>query len=151
MSGIYGEDWQMLNINSNVGGPEGKILNAIDYYKNHDNATPGAPKSSGYIIVGDGSYIFKSTDGIKWNTDQSAGLNFQVDPNALPATNFNGVASSKDGSIVVVGDGGIIVRATTLKKSSDPWTIHEVRVGAGVGVTYRGQFVDVVYSNQRLD
>ena len=146
VSGIYGEDWQMLNINSNVGGPEGKILNAIDYYKNHDNATPGAPKSSGYVIVGDGSYIFKSTDGIKWNTDQSAGLNFQVDPNALPATNFNGVASSDDGSIVAVGDNGIIVRATTLKRSSDPWSIHEVRTGAGV--TYQGQFVDVVYSNQ---
>ena len=146
VSGIYGEDWQMLNINSNIGGPEGKILNAIDYYDNNDNLTPAAPKSSGYVIVGDGSYIFKSTDGIKWNTDQSAGLNFQVDPNGLPTTNFNGVASSKDGSIVAVGDHGAIVRATTLKRSSDPWTQHEVRTGAGV--TYQGQFVDVVYTNR---
>lgn len=148
VSGTYGEDWQMFNINSNIGGPEGEILNAIDYYENNDNLTPGAPKSSGYVIVGDNSYIFKSTDGIKWNTDQTAGLNFQVDPNALPLTNFNGVASSKDGSIVAVGDNGIIVRATTLKKSSDSWTTHEVRVGAGVGTVYTGQFVDVVYSNQ---
>ena len=145
VSGTYGEDWQMLNINSSIGGPEGKILNAIDYYDNDDNATPAAPRSSGYVIVGDESYIFKSTDGIKWNTDQSAGLNFQVDPTGLPETNFNGVASSKDGSIVAVGDNGVIVRATTLKRSSDPWSIHFTEVG---GVTYRGQFVDVVYTNQ---
>lgn len=139
ISGVYGQDWLMSNINSTIGGPEGKILNAIEYYEKEDAVTPGAPKSSGYFIVGDGSYIFKSTDGIKWNTDQTAGLNFRVDPSQLPTTNFNGVASG-DGSIVVVGDNGNIVRATTVKKSNDTWQ--------DVGINTTSSFVDITYTGR---
>ena len=133
-----GEDWQMINIDSTLGGPEGQYLNAITYYNRQDASNPGAPLSAGYVAVGHTNYIFKSNNGTKWNEDGTS-LSFQVPESSLPSQalnkNFLGVAANDD-EIVVVGTEGLIIRATTLKSNSDSWTY--------VGVSTTEDFIDVV-------
>ena len=133
-----GEDWQMVNINNTLGGPEGQYLNAVTYYNRQDASNPGAPLSAGYVAVGHTSYIFKSHNGTKWNEDGTS-LSFQVPESSLPSQalnkNFLGVAANDD-EIVVVGTGGLIIRATTLKSNLDSWTY--------VGVSTTEDFIDVV-------
>jgi len=133
-----GEDWQMVNIDSTLGGPGGQYLNAIAYYNRQDASNPGAPLSAGYVAVGHTNYIFKSHSGTKWNEDGTS-LSFQVPQSSLPSQalnkNFLGVAANND-EIVVVGTEGLIIRATTLKSNSDSWTY--------VGVSTTEDFIDVV-------
>ena len=133
-----GEDWQMVNIDSTLGGPGGQYLNAITYYNRQDASNPGAPLSAGYVAVGHTNYIFKSHSGTKWNEDGTS-LSFQVPQSSLPSQalnkNFLGVAANND-EIVVVGTEGLIIRATTLKSNSDSWTY--------VGISTTEDFIDVV-------
>lgn len=133
-----GEDWQMVNIDTTLGGPEEQYLNAITYYNKQDASNPGAPLSAGYVAVGHTNYIFKSNNGTKWNEDGTS-LSFQVPESSLPAQalskNFLGVAANND-EIVVVGTEGLIIRATTLKSNSDSWTY--------VGISTTEDFIDVV-------
>ena len=133
-----GEDWQMLNIDQSLGGPEGKTINKIDYYNKQDASNPGAPISAGYVIVGNDNYIFKSYNGTKWNEDGTS-LSFSVPEASLPSQavgkDFLGVASNED-EIVVVGTEGVIIRATSFKSNSDTWSY--------VGITTTEDFIDVV-------
>ena len=133
-----GEDWQMINIDSTLGGPGGQYLNAITYYNRQDASNPGAPVSAGYVAVGHTNYIFKSHTGTKWNEDGTS-LSFQVPTSSLPADalnkNFLGVAANDD-EIVVVGTEGLIIRATTLKSNADSWTY--------VGISTTEDFIDVI-------
>ena len=133
-----GEDWQMINIDSSLGGPEGQYLNAITYYNKQDGSNPGSPVSAGYVAVGHTNYIFKSHNGTKWNEDGTS-LSFQVPDSSLPGQaankNFLGIAAN-DNEIVVVGTEGLIIRATSLKSSADSWTY--------VGISTTEDFIDVV-------
>ena len=133
-----GEDWQMINIDSTLGGPAGQYLNAVTYYNRQDASNPGAPVSAGYVAVGHTNYIFKSHNGTKWNEDGTS-LSFQVPEDSLPADalnkNFLGVAANND-EIVIVGTEGLIIRATTLKSNSDSWTY--------VGISTTEDFIDVI-------
>lgn len=133
-----GEDWQMINIDSTLGGPAGQYLNAVTYYNKQDASNPGAPVSAGYVAVGHTNYIFKSHNGTKWNEDGTS-LSFQVPEESLPSQalnkNFLGVAANND-EIVIVGTEGLIIRATTLKSNSDSWTY--------VGISTTEDFVDVI-------
>ena len=133
-----GEDWQMLNIDQSLGGPEGKTINKIDYYNKQDASNPGAPISAGYVIVGNDNYIFKSYNGTKWNEDGTS-LSFSVPEASLPSQavgkDFLGVASNED-EIVVVGTEGVIIRATSFKSNSDTWSY--------VGITTTEDFIDIV-------
>lgn len=138
VGGTFGLDWNNVNINSNVGGPEGKTLNSIIYYDRQDASQGGVVKSAGYIIVGNNNYIFKSHNGIKWNTDGTGGLSFIVPDSSLPGDalnkDFNDIATNND-SIIVVGEDGLIIRATQLKSSSDSWSY--------VGITTTEDFISV--------
>ena len=62
-----GTDWQMMNIDSTLGGPEGQDLQKVFYYPRQDKEgiNPNAPVSAGYIAIGKTAYAFKSNDGIK--------------------------------------------------------------------------------------
>ena len=138
IAGTFGLDWNNANINSNVGGPEGKTLNSIIYYDRQDADQGGIVKSAGYIIVGDDNYIFKSHNGIKWNTDGTGGLSFIIPNSSLPGNalnkNYNDIATNND-SIVVVGEDGLIIRATQLKSHLDTWSY--------VGITTTEDFISV--------
>ena len=133
-----GNDWQMVNIDQDLGGPEGQTLNKIDYYNKQDGSNPGAPVSAGYVAVGNTNYIFKSYNGTKWNEDGTS-LSFSVPEASLPSEavgkDFFGVASN-DNEIVVVGSEGLIIRATSFKSSNDTWSY--------VGITTDEDFIDVV-------
>ncbi len=133
-----GEDWQMVNITSGLGGPGGKILNKVHYYNKQDASNPGAPVSAGYVAIGNTNYIFKSHNGTKWNQDGTS-LSFTVPNSALPSQaiskDFFGVASNEN-EIVVVGSEGLIIRATSLKSNNDQWSY--------VGITTTEDFIDVI-------
>jgi len=152
-TGTFGLDWNNVNINSDLNGPEGQILNSIHYYDKQDSGKGGIVKSAGYVVVGNSNYIFKSSNGIKWNTDGTGGLSFKVPDTSLPpeaiGKNFNDLASNGD-NLVVVGDDGIIIKATELKSAANNWTYIETNTnedfvsvvdigGAYVAITTSGK------------
>ena len=136
----FGSEWSFLNIDSNQGGPRGQNLNGIVFYPRNDGVSNESPSSRGYFIVGDNNYIFKSHVGNRWTTNQTGGLSFTISPpNEAIGLNFNDIAVNGGNSIVAVGQSGLIIRATTVKSSSDSWSY--------VGIDTTDDFKEIVYTN----
>ena len=138
IAGTFGLDWNNANINSSLGGPEGKTLNSIIYYDRQDADQGGIVKSAGYVIVGNDNFIFKSHNGTKWNTDGTGGLSFVVPNSSIPSQviskNLNDIATNDD-SLIIVGEDGLIIRATQFKSASDTWSY--------VGISTTEDFISV--------
>ena len=135
-----GTDWQMMNIDSTLGGPEGQDLQKVFYYPRQDKsgASPNAPVSAGYIAIGKTAYAFKSNDGTKWNQSGTT-KSFKITalPSEATGKDFTGISGNNQ-EVVIVGTSGFIMRATTLKSKTDAFTY--------VGITTTEDFADVVYS-----
>ena len=135
-----GTDWQMMNIDSTLGGPEGQDLQKVFYYPRQDKEgiNPNAPVSAGYIAIGKTAYAFKSNDGIKWNQSGTT-KSFRITalPSEATGKDFTGISGNND-ELVIVGTSGFIMRATTLKSNTNAFTY--------VGITTTEDFADVVYS-----